>query len=118
MRLPLVKTQADFVKLYNFMNGAEISNENHNSSKIYVGSSSDNFYQETYSGEKGTEMWCGVDAAVPAEISADSFRLLHERSILYSKKGYLPKNKLVAVRTTLLDSSVRVNHFFCEPEEE
>lgn len=73
----------------------------------------DNYYGETYSNEDG-ERWCHSDAKLDPELTNDDFRVAHERSFLYTRRGGKPMYKL----TTLMFSHMydtRVNYFFCEP---
>ena len=66
---------------------------------------------------KITERLCSLsdETQVLPEMSADGFRLLRDRSILYSQKGQLPKYKLNAIDAQLAASDINVNYFYCEP---
>jgi len=83
-----------------------------------AGSSTDNFYAETLSAPEG-EKWCGtLTRPLDPQMSNDEFKLLREKSILYTQKNSLPKYKLKTIATSAMEASVRVNHFFCQPYEE
>jgi len=82
-----------------------------------AGSRTDNFYAETSSAPEG-EKWCGTRRPLEPEMSNDGFMLLKEKSILYTQKNSLPKYKLKTIATSAMEASVKVNHFFCQPNEE
>lgn len=80
-----------------------------------AGATRDNFWGETYTLEDKSEKWCGVDVPLLPSMSGDGFRLLRDRSFLYSQMNYLPKYKLIAADAELLQTSIHVNNFYCQP---
>jgi len=79
----------------------------------------DIFWGETYTKEEDkSERWCGTDTQVLPALSVDGFRLLRDRSFLYSPKNQMPKYKLNAIDAELLTSNINVNYFYCEPNSD
>jgi len=118
MRLPIASSYEDFKKLYDFMDGESTTIHTMHIFNVRdsVGSNADNYYGETFATARG-ESWCVTDEPVDPQISADGFFLPPERSVLYSKKGFLPKYKLTSFLTSEA-SKVAVNYFYCEPSDE
>jgi len=50
-------------------------------------------------------------------MSNDGFRLLREKSLLYTQKKFIPKYKLKAIMHSAVENNVQVNHFYCQPKE-
>jgi len=50
-------------------------------------------------------------------MSNDGFRLLREKSLLYTQKNFKPKYKLKAIMHSAVETSVHVNHFYCLPKD-
>jgi hypothetical protein len=81
-----------------------------------AGYTRDIFWGETFTDEKEKkERWCTNDLPLLPEMSVDGFRLLRDRSFLYSQKNQMPKYKLNAIDADLLKSNINVNYFYCEP---
>jgi len=82
-----------------------------------TGSSTDNFYAETYSTPEG-EKWCKSDKPLDLQMSSDGFRQLETSSLLYTQKNFQPEYKLKPILYSEIESLVNVNHFFCQPNED
>jgi len=90
--------------------------ENICSKRLFSGTEQDNFYMPTISSPEG-ERWCEqgeADVLLEPEMSNDGFKFLSEQSILYTRKNFEPKYKLTAGP----ESSINVNHFYCQPKKE